>query len=147
MHWILTEFWPNSDVKSSNGSIPRRSNLSTQVPRPPTSPPFWASCSVSSSVRSSVAGSLALSSRWKSRKRKTKGKKKEKEHKEKAELEEETTIVTYSPPSSRSIQKQTCFLTYDKRLREPVNRLRLLLWQIQVSGCQCVIQQWVCISL
>ena len=31
MYWILTEFWPNSDVKSSNGSIPRRSNLSTQV--------------------------------------------------------------------------------------------------------------------
>ena len=29
MHWILTEFWPNSDVKSSNGSIPRLSNLST----------------------------------------------------------------------------------------------------------------------
>ena len=29
--WILKEFWPNSDVKSSNGSIPRRSNLSTQV--------------------------------------------------------------------------------------------------------------------
>ena len=29
--WILTEFWPNSDVKSSNGSIGRRSNLSTQV--------------------------------------------------------------------------------------------------------------------
>ena len=27
--WILTEFWPKSDVKSSNGSIGRRSNLST----------------------------------------------------------------------------------------------------------------------
>ena len=27
MHWILTGFWPSSDVKSSNGSIPRRSNL------------------------------------------------------------------------------------------------------------------------
>ena len=29
----MTEFWPrpNSDVKTSNGSIPRRSNLSTQV--------------------------------------------------------------------------------------------------------------------
>ena len=26
------EFWPNSDLKSSNGSVPRRSNLSTQVP-------------------------------------------------------------------------------------------------------------------
>ena len=24
----MTEFWPNSDVKSSNGSVPRRSNLS-----------------------------------------------------------------------------------------------------------------------
>ena len=31
MYWLLTEFWPNSDVRSSNGSIPRRSNLSTQV--------------------------------------------------------------------------------------------------------------------
>ena len=27
----MKEFWPNSDVKSSNGSIPRRSNLSTQA--------------------------------------------------------------------------------------------------------------------
>ena len=26
---FLKEFWPNSDVKSSKGSIPRRSNLST----------------------------------------------------------------------------------------------------------------------
>ena len=34
--WILKEFWPNSDVKSSNGSIPRRSNLSTQVERDPS---------------------------------------------------------------------------------------------------------------
>ena len=25
----FTEFWPNSDVETSNGSIPRRSNLST----------------------------------------------------------------------------------------------------------------------
>ena len=29
--WILKEFWPNSDRKSSNGSVPRRSNLSTQA--------------------------------------------------------------------------------------------------------------------
>ena len=29
--WILKQFWPNSDVKSSFGSVPRRSNLSTQV--------------------------------------------------------------------------------------------------------------------
>ena len=28
---ILREFLPNSDLKSSNGSVPRRSNLSTQV--------------------------------------------------------------------------------------------------------------------
>ena len=27
---ILREFWPNSALKSSNGSIPRRSNLSTK---------------------------------------------------------------------------------------------------------------------
>ena len=32
--WILTEFWPNSDVKGSNGSIPRWSNLSTQSRAP-----------------------------------------------------------------------------------------------------------------
>ena len=36
MYWILTEFWlqefwPNSDVKSSNGSVPRRSNLPTKA--------------------------------------------------------------------------------------------------------------------
>ena len=31
MYSILTEFGPNCDVKSSNGSIPRRSNLSTKV--------------------------------------------------------------------------------------------------------------------
>ena len=41
--WILKEFWPNSDVKSSNGSIPRLSNLSTKVParvvRPQLPPP------------------------------------------------------------------------------------------------------------
>ena len=30
--WILKEFWPNSDRNSSFGSVPRRSNLSTQVP-------------------------------------------------------------------------------------------------------------------
>ena len=29
--WILTQFWPNSDLKGSNGSVPRRSNLSTQA--------------------------------------------------------------------------------------------------------------------
>ena len=29
---ILNEFWPNSDVNSSFGSVPRRSNLSTKVP-------------------------------------------------------------------------------------------------------------------
>ena len=29
--WILQEFWPNSDLKSSNGSVPRRSNLSTKA--------------------------------------------------------------------------------------------------------------------
>ena len=29
--WILKEVWPNSDPKSSNGSIPRRPNLSTKV--------------------------------------------------------------------------------------------------------------------
>ena len=29
--WILKEFWPYTDLKSSNGSVPRRSNLSTQV--------------------------------------------------------------------------------------------------------------------
>ena len=29
--WILKEFWLNSDLKSSNGSVPRRSNLSTQA--------------------------------------------------------------------------------------------------------------------
>ena len=32
--WIqaeVPEFWPNSDPKSSNGSVPRRSNLSTKV--------------------------------------------------------------------------------------------------------------------
>ena len=29
--WILKEIWPNSDLKSSNGSFPRRSNLSTQL--------------------------------------------------------------------------------------------------------------------
>ena len=28
--WILNQFWSNSDVKSSFGSIPRRPNLSTQ---------------------------------------------------------------------------------------------------------------------
>ena len=39
MHWILTEFWPNSDVKSSNGSVPRRSNPSTQVAPPPVPDP------------------------------------------------------------------------------------------------------------
>ena len=31
MYWILKELWTNSDVKSSNGSIPRRPNLSTQA--------------------------------------------------------------------------------------------------------------------
>ena len=29
--WILQEFWPNSDLNSSFGSVPRRPNLSTQV--------------------------------------------------------------------------------------------------------------------
>ena len=29
--WILKEFWPNSDRNSSFGSVPRRSNLSTQA--------------------------------------------------------------------------------------------------------------------
>ena len=27
--WNLQEFWPNSNLKSSSGSVPRRSNLST----------------------------------------------------------------------------------------------------------------------
>ena len=37
------EFWPNSDVKSPNGSIPRRSNLSTQAvtDSPSGSCPDW----------------------------------------------------------------------------------------------------------
>ena len=29
--WILQEFWPNSDLNSSFGSVPRRSNLSTKA--------------------------------------------------------------------------------------------------------------------
>ena len=29
--WILTQRWPNSDLKNSNGSVPRRSNLSTKI--------------------------------------------------------------------------------------------------------------------
>ena len=43
---MLKEFLPNSDLKSSNGSVPRRSNLSTQGstggtqrPGPPASTP------------------------------------------------------------------------------------------------------------
>ena len=33
--WILKQCWPNSNLNSSNGSVHRRSNLSTQLETPP----------------------------------------------------------------------------------------------------------------
>ena len=42
--WILTESWPNSDLKSSNGSVPRGSRSFHIRPRPATRP--WSSRSL-----------------------------------------------------------------------------------------------------
>ena len=43
--WILKEFSPNSDLKSSNGSVPRRSNLSSQVGATPSTAYHLCFCS------------------------------------------------------------------------------------------------------